>query len=378
MKSQLPYTQTILRGSFYSVLAMAIYSLISGPSTRAAWPVGNCSPAPPPRSPLRSYHGLVLSSIAGYFGYGGRKPRKCSALGAKGRTELLVDGDCHSTDDITRAIGCFEQHCKQKVNTTLFAAPQRCQNKKWKKFMRENGISFRPVQRRAGKVSAEPNDEAIIKALRKLSSFHDVRVGLLTMDTDFIGPILDLQDGGTDITVLIFSNRFGVQLDYKKQRVKVLSLAVQDKPRSGVRAILHPDGSGSVKLADPYVPVSSERNMSVSEEVSKFLQDLGYGDANGKFVDDRCIRFWFQNQLGQLTVFPPQMPLLTLHHLLSETEGGMTRNWEDCSGKLAYFLPVTATRGGLKKSEESIFGYVKARQVFKAAALSCWRILQTW
>ena len=89
---------------------------------------------------------------------------------ASGRTELLVDGDCHSIHGIRLAIKCLEEYCGERVHTTLFAPPERGENKKWGKFMLENSISFHPVHRASSKeASAEPNDEAITKQIQNMS-----------------------------------------------------------------------------------------------------------------------------------------------------------------------------------------------------------------
>ena len=120
-------------------------------------------------------------------------------------------------------------------------------------------MSFRPVHR-ASKEASEPNDEAITKHIRNMSKLQASNIAILTEDADFIDAVLDLRMSSTKITVtaLIPENLFGVIRKYQQQGVAVLQVPL---PRHAqctmVRAILHEDG-GSVKLADPYEPISPD------------------------------------------------------------------------------------------------------------------------
>lgn len=312
----------------------------------------------------QSSHSLVLSSFVGFLR--GRRSRKLGVWFASGRTDLLVDGDCHSIHGIRLAIGCLEAYCGDRVHTTLLAPPERWENKKWRKFMLENSISFRPVHR-ASKEASEPNDEAITKHIRNMSKLQASNIAILTEDADFIDAVLDLRMSSTKITVtaLIPENLFGVIRKYQQQGVAVLEVPL---PRHAqctmVRAILHEDG-GSVKLADPYEPISPDIYIPAQNAVAKNLEALGYGNESEGSLAKKCAKFWFANQLGPLTVFPHPLAVMALHRFFTESEAVMARSWERYSGKLAYFLPISSRGGKLSKHQEKMYGFVRARGVFK-------------
>ena len=328
----------------------------------------DCGTAQKPRSSLQWSHSLVLSSLVGFLSLcsRGQRTRKPQVWLASSRTKLLVDGDCHSIDGIRLAIRCLEEHCGETVHTTLFAPPKRLLSKKWRKFIEEDGMSFQPIHRASIDLSAEPNDQALAEAMRQLFKLQ-VSVALLTEDSDFIEPIVDLEEIGANITVLLPENLYGLIHRYKRHGVKVLEVPLPRKPPgTRVRALLHQDGGGSVKLADPYQTPASEHFASVQNEVANLLQALGYGDVRQGYlvnVVQMCTKFWFENQLGALTVFPHFCPATAVHRVLTECEA--PGNWEGYSGKLAYFLPITSRGDRLSKKKERIYGYVRARGVFR-------------
>eukprot|EP00438_Fugacium_kawagutii_P002754 Skav202238 [mRNA] locus=scaffold1417:58330:59841:+ [translate_table: standard] len=330
-------------------------------SARSSWHPGG---APLQKNPWHfCLLGCTVGSWAASLRRWHRRPRQVS-LWVATRVELLVDGDCHSMDGIQRAIECFETHCGQKVCTSLFAPPAREDNKKWKEFMRDHQISFRPVGRSSKQLIAEPNDEAIIKSMRKLAKKQLVVViALLTHDTGFLDIILDLQANGSKIVVLLPENLFSAIETYRQGGVNVLQVMLSGTgPRSLVRAILHQDGSGSVKMDEPYKPVSNDIYIPVQETVAEFLEQLGYGVGREGYMIQKCAKFWFANPMDSLTVFPSKPSVMTIHRMCTQTK---STNCERYSGNLAYFLPITARQGKMKKGEESTFGYVRARGVFK-------------
>ena len=134
-----------------------------------------------------------------------------------------------------------------------------------------------------------------------------------------------------------------------------------------VRAILHEDGAGStgsVKLADPYEPISPDI-IPARNAVAKDLEALGYGKESEGSLAKKCAKFWFANQLGPLTVFPPQLAVMAAHRFFSESEAVTARSWERDCGKFAYFLPISSRGGKLSKHQEKIYGFVRARGVFE-------------
>ena len=322
--------------------------------------------APKQRSPWLDGRLLALSSILGSLGgfLKGQHERHqrppCVCL-ASSRTELLVDGDVHSIEDIREAIRCLKEHCKQKVQTKIFTEPERCQNKKWRKFMREGGISFQPVNRRERSLSAEPNDEAIMNAMQTLQNDS---IALLTSDDDFIGTAKDLQEKGANVIVLMPEGQIGTIEKYKAQGVQVLQLTYE-RPSSKVQAILHGDGTGSVELSSPYKAAPRDFNTTAHAAVNTFLNGLGYSDAGNSFLVQKCAKFWFANQLGSLTVYPSECAHLTLHQALPELEARKAgRNWEACSGKLAYFLPG-AFKSKVSNTTLKTYGSIPGASVFK-------------
>ena len=338
---------------------MAIYSSAMSPGGQPHRPVASTFSRGHSGAVSRQLRSTLLASIIFGCGLRGHSQRKAHILLAV-RTELLVDGDCHSIDGIRLAIKCLQEHCGQRVYVTLFASPRRCDNKKWARFMQENGISFRSVHRGSSGISAEPNDEAISREMRELSKLN-VSIALLTEDTDFIDTILDLQPNSANITVLVPENRTGMIRQYETQGVSVLPVTLPKRHGSKVRAILHENGSGSVTFADPYEPPSYGDFEQAYKNVARLLQDLGY---EGNLVQS-CAKFWMLNQLGSLTVFPRQIPVLAAQTLFANFEFGIAREWEPYSRELAYFLPAySKTR--LTKIQERTYGYRLARSVFQA------------
>eukprot|EP00438_Fugacium_kawagutii_P006774 Skav201399 [mRNA] locus=scaffold296:351397:352938:+ [translate_table: standard] len=316
------------------------------------------------RRPLQSCHALI-GLVAALRNCSRRKPRVCSK--ASGRTELLVDGDTHSIEDIISAIKCLEANGGQRVRTTLFAEPERGQNKKWGGFMRDHGISFRPVHRRTSKLGSEPNDKAIIKTMRNLSKSRKVRIAILTQDLGFVEVLLDLKAQGTKVRVLLMENKMSAISGYERQGgIEVLRVTLPEKrPLTKVRAILHEDGTGSVKFADPYKPVSPDIYIPAQDRVAKVLQDLGYGDAKEGYLSQKCAKFWFTNCLGSLEVFPYQPSVMEVHRVLTQNSTA-GKTWKSYSRDLAFILPVSASGGFKAKTHGKKFGNGAARAVFRA------------
>ena len=276
-----------------------------------------------------------------------------------------MDGDCHSIDAVREAIQCLQKQCGPGVATTVFAPPQRCQNKKWMEFLKEDGIDFRPIHRSTKRL-AEPNDKAIIREMRRMSRSPSICIALLIQDGDFVEPVLDIinERGSDNILVLIPKTMRSVIQTYETQGVTVLKMSPNNAEPTRVRAILHQDGSGSVKLAEPYEPLPQDMFAPVQDEVAMFLQNVGYGEARDGYMVQKCAKFWFANKLGSLTVSPTQPAVLAVHRFLAESDATGQLDLKEYAKKLAYFLPVTTRRGKLKKGEDKTFGCVKMRCVF--------------
>ncbi|CAK8987442.1 Phosphopantothenate--cysteine ligase 1 [Durusdinium trenchii] len=280
----------------------------------------------------RTWSSLGPTAFLAFFcGLQHRPPRAWSSRRASSRTELLVDADSSSIEEIEQAISLLEAQ-GHAVKTTIFAEPERRENRNWTEFLLKPNVSFEAVGRYQ---KADPNDEAIECFMRKLSGRPGLYcIALLTRDTDFIPATLDLQASGTHICVLVCALMHSVSGKYKAAGVKTFTLNAPERRSSRVRAILHDTGDGSVELADPWTSFEQKEK---SLEVMKFLEDFGYRDGTG-FTIQAAAKFWFANSLGSLVVFPSQLATISLSDLV-RSHG--TRGWERYSGELAYILPIS-------------------------------------
>ena len=279
---------------------------------------------------------LYVSCLAICLGFCGvRRARR--ALAASARTELLVDADGFKIEDVQEAIAHLED--AGKLKTTIFAAPGRVINTKWAKLMATPGVRFQAVPR-AG-IAREPNDDALVSCIRKVSRVQEVdRIALLTADKDFLDVGLQLRQCSTHFLVLVPQHRRSVIACYQEAGIEVVVLKTAYNRGSPVRAILHEDGDGYVELAKWYKTVEDYNSLLT---VSEFLQNLGYMKADD-YVITAIAKFWFANRLGSLTVFPQPLATLALHVLVTQSTG-LRNVWDPDSGRsgsLAYFLPLSA------------------------------------
>lgn len=159
----------------------------------------------------------------------------------------------------------------------------------------ETGINFEAVCRRSIEQAKEPTDEAIVQAMHELSSLSDApALALLTGDTGFLGTIVELKDLGNSITVLVEENRFGTISTYECAGVEVVRLQLASDRASKVRAVLHPNGSGSVKLSAEFRHPSFDDFTAQEHTVVKLMKDLGYRCQDG-YLGHQYTKFWFTN-----------------------------------------------------------------------------------
>ena len=280
---------------------------------------------------------------------------------ASSRMELLVDGDVFSIDIIRSAISSLEQDGRHKVRTTLFVQPGRLLNKSWAKFGREPGITIRAVHRRSVELGREPADEAIEKAMRKMSGSSAVGLALMTMDTGFLAPIVELQDQGSSITVLTEKNRFGVISTYQDAGVKVVGLQLLRDKSPKVSALLYPDGTSSVQLGTRFQEPFYETYIAQARRVMELMEDLGYRQGERSFFATECAKFWCANGSGPLTVWPEKAVIARVHDLVTQQSRG---SWQHNDDKLAYFLPITKP-SRTTPNQLKTYGSELARAVFK-------------
>ncbi|CAE7200140.1 unnamed protein product [Symbiodinium sp. CCMP2592] len=279
-------------------------------------------------------------------------------LGRKAQewTELLVDGDSHSRDDISWALQNLRSR-GQPVKTTIFAAPARLQNGKWYDFVREQGLRFHGVQRATG--YKDPNDEAIVDCMKKLVMLAGVsRIALLTSDSDFLRGAQHVCEAGGKVVVLVPESQTGTRKTYADAGLEVVPIVragARQCPR--VKAYLHSDGTGSLERCEPVQPPF------VRGEVAKLhtlLEQLGLWQGPDSKLSTCIAKCWFANSLGTLTLFPFHCAISELHQALSAETG-------DCRGisspPLAFFFPIGS--GTPTAKQKTTFGGSRAASIFQ-------------
>ena len=303
---------------------------------------------------------LVSILMAGSFLLS--KQKRCRSkhwsvvLAASLGTELLVDADIHSIQQITEAISLLKNEGLE-VRTTIFAPPRRVENTKWRQFLQTPGIIFEPVLR-SNDESSEPNDDAIQRALRAFLARHDVAcVALVTADKGFIELIAELQAKGTSTLVLILENYHMVHRRYRDANLKVMKLQ-EPNPLGGpcVRAVLASNGDGSVHLVEAYK--SFDNSADGIPQVMEFLKDLGF--MAGDYLV-QAAKFWFANELGSLTIFPSQLATTSVRDVIRER----SEDYECYPGNLAFCLPMSAVGPPIDAKGLQKYGSRLARRVYR-------------
>ena len=165
---------------------------------------------------------------------------------------LLVDADSHSVEEIRKGVAVLTQKYGD-VKTSVFAAPRRLENSKWKQFLQEPGMEFRPVPRRH--LVGEANDQEIFDEMQCLAESNSTKcIALLVSDKDFFDCSQALASRGQEVVVLVPAANTNVLRKYEELGVPVLELPHGGAaPKVRVRAVLETDGGGSVQLADAWV-----------------------------------------------------------------------------------------------------------------------------
>ena len=317
---------------------------------------------------FRPYHGPVLAPHPVAPTVGGSWPSCCAlssllvavrkrpghllAEAKSSRTELLVDGDVNSLSDMQKAIELLEKQ-NRKVKTTIFGPPgARRSSREFKQFLQGRNVVFQPVER-GQDARSEANDEAIQCAIESLARNKRVRcVALLSSDKGFLSSLQDCMMRGTQAVLFVQETKFEAIRFYKANRVPVQSLPTE-RNSTRIRAVLHADGSGDVKMAAPYTAFDNETQATA---VMGFLQDLGcYNHEEGMYLIQSVAKLWFANKLGRLTVFPSQLATIAMSSAIA------SNSLLPPSRPLAFFLPVSGV--GMGKAEQ--FGSRLARSMFK-------------
>ena len=348
----------------------------AGPALLSGWWRSSTAPhganpgrwsAPRNLSPQQLCLGLVhCHQLAkGRWAAGKRSRKSCRGFSqiscqSKARhVELLVDGDSHSTAEVSHAIRSLQKQ-GLSVRTRIYAEPRREENSKWRRLFQEPSISFCPIPRN----TREANDEQIMADLRHLAACA-ANAALLTSDRDFVEVVEEIK-GRVETYVLIPHRHVNAIETYKKLGVQVLPLSPQREaccPK--VRAILHEDGSGSVTIGSPCTFRDYEEE---AEAIKPFLQDLGYcqqdrGDLARPFLGHAAAKFWYSHRLGPIEVFPAPCAIKTLHELIHESKVRPT--WQQCREKLAYVLPCASRKGRSKATAIRVYGSLRDRQIYQ-------------
>ena len=281
-------------------------------------------------------------------------------------TALLVDADVHGIDLIRQAIRLLEQR-GHKVRTEVFAPPQRAHNKEWARFLQQDGITLQPVLRSSNHLR-EPNDGAILSAMYDLSASGSTQnIALLTSDAGFASAFIDLPSSVASCIVLVPEYRPGVAGQYEQIRgVEVLTLATDKDRGSGMRAILHPDGGGSVQLADAFYKVRDDKIDRVNHLVRNFLQDLGFL-CQTDYLSQAIPKFWLANNLGPLVVYPDQISEREVYNIL--TQPSKLQSWNRYVHPSAFVLPMSS-QCQISKTEKRKYGSRLGRSIFRAGGPS--------
>ena len=272
--------------------------------------------------------------------------------------QLLVDGDTHSIQEIQSAAEILRQQ-GWLVTSQIFAEPAREQNRNWKKLFLQPEMFFRPIPRRKD-VQGEETDASILLEVRKLCRGESVGfIAFLARDSSFCDAVeLAIAKGVTPL-VLASSNATRAIRNFKAVGARVLTFRVEGDSGPKVRADLHEDGNGSVRLAEPFTYSYTDRHEEI-ETIRTFLRALKYGDDVG-FLAQSIAKLWFNNQMGHLTVFPTPMALNSALSLVNTQRNLDFRKYD---GSLAFVLPVSTT-GKMNKAQRDHYGNVHSRAVFR-------------
>ncbi|CAE7406142.1 unnamed protein product [Symbiodinium sp. CCMP2592] len=321
-----------------------------------------------PRLLSRTRLGLNLQDATwGGLAAGGQRRDKIVGPGgatitggnSKSDINLLVDADSHGIDMIQRAIGILQQEKGRLVQTRIYASPARAENSKWKRFFDEQGVLFHPIPRGIH-ASGEESDGAIVAEMQRLSAKMAAGgcIALMTGDTGFVNLVSMAVHQGIDVVVFAPQGALSPIRQFRSAGARVVTMSADADSASRVRAILHSSGNGEVQFAEPFVNAPHEQAEIMT--IMSFLQDLQFRDGE-QYLVQSIVKFWFENQLGSLTVFPAESAIKAA--LARATEHSRS-SYVTYSNKLAFFLPIApsfrTTQANLRK-----YGNRHARGVYR-------------
>eukprot|EP00439_Symbiodinium_sp_Y106_P077874 s16_g16.t1 len=240
-------------------------------------------------------------------------------------------------------------------------------------FFKRRDISFSPIPRNQ---KGEASDTAIEAKLAQLAqSKRDTCMALLTCDNDFVEQVRQIaalrkNDMWVFVPVNGDASLHSSLRRYKETGAHAVPLATSviqaERQRSGqrtkVRAILEPDGHGSVKMGQP--GSNPVHGRAAVDQLRTFLQDLGYCDARAErgHLLQSVAKFWFVNRLGRLTAYPTQNAFDAACEVLQASN--RQHSWARCRNDHAFFLPMTCG-GSSTKTTLREYGGKTQKQVFE-------------
>lgn len=258
----------------------------------------------------------------------------------RSRFALLIDGDVYGptkwgpAQDAVSARGDL-------ASSFVFAAPGRCDNRKWAGAMSSLRIQPVPVPRRSAG-SGDPNDIAIgMEATRLLSQGDVDAIALLAGDADFVYLAERVRGWGKHfLAILLDGGKLGIGKAFAEANVEIAWIrdAAGARANSGtMKAVLSPDGRGSIQLLSP------EEDQGLSQgrgfellPLTRTLQELEFLHNSDDPLVPGLAKFFHANSLGHLSVYPKQ---LAYGEAVAALESGSEGEWQGNPGDLVFVLP---------------------------------------
>ena len=141
-----------------------------------------------------------------------------------------------------------------KVSTSVFGIAHRHENSTWKALFKEAHTKFEPVALTASS-EREATDAAIVTRIEDLVADAEPKcIALLTEDFDFAPVLEEVRQADQKAMIFTTAKNKAVIERYQKMGVEVVELKPKKRNLGRLRALIHPDGHGSVALEDPFQP----------------------------------------------------------------------------------------------------------------------------
>lgn len=260
----------------------------------------------------------------------------------KGNTSALIaamiDGDSASIERVEAFVNELRQH-GQIVRIKLFAEPRRAENVNWNSFLRAYSIEFIPVSRHTKSVT-DPNDDAIHAEVRRLLQAHKFDViALLVGDIDYVSLVKGIVGAGKRSIVNLPTGAPGLARRFKEAGAEVLGVhGIPRQPK--YICMLHSDGTGSVERMHAQSEHPKGDFADEFDMVGSKLINLGYRCNNQDPLIPSIGKFWFDNCVGKVIVYPALYAAISAAKALHERP---TADWISGRRDLAFVLPQVPT-----------------------------------